>query len=181
MGSVVLIYIPSFIKIGPAIQTLIKGIHRHVDTQIHTRSKVISQAHSHFLKIRKADWKSRKWERWSEEENIVTCGGGGIGVTNNNGSLSDDWIYWRLLCIISLNYKPFSAIADLRVHTFQFTAANALGFPVSTGKGSQHRNFHFRSLWSLLVVSSSIPLECRPNSPVLSLQSLYCTVLICTH
>jgi hypothetical protein len=33
MGSGVMIYIPSFIKIGSGIRKLIKGIHRHTDTQ----------------------------------------------------------------------------------------------------------------------------------------------------
>jgi hypothetical protein len=31
MGSVDIIYIPSFIKIGSGIQKLIEGIHRHTD------------------------------------------------------------------------------------------------------------------------------------------------------
>jgi hypothetical protein len=33
MDSGAMIYIPSFIMIGSAIQKLIKGIHRHTDTQ----------------------------------------------------------------------------------------------------------------------------------------------------
>jgi hypothetical protein len=37
-----------------------------------------------------------------------------------------------LLCTVSLNYKPHSAITDL--HTFQFTVAHALGFSVSTSR-----------------------------------------------
>jgi hypothetical protein len=32
-GSVAMIYIPSFIKIGSAIQTLIGGIRRHTDSK----------------------------------------------------------------------------------------------------------------------------------------------------
>jgi hypothetical protein len=32
MGSGVMIYIPSFIKIGSSIQTLTGGIHRHTDS-----------------------------------------------------------------------------------------------------------------------------------------------------
>jgi hypothetical protein len=48
------------------------------------------------------------------------------------GSGLDGWIYWRLLCTISLNYKQYSAIADL--HTFQFTVAHALGFSGSTNR-----------------------------------------------
>jgi hypothetical protein len=35
MGSVAMIYIPSFIKIDSAIQKLIGGIHRHTDAQTH--------------------------------------------------------------------------------------------------------------------------------------------------
>jgi hypothetical protein len=31
MGSGAMIYVPSFIRIGSGIQTLIKGIHRHTD------------------------------------------------------------------------------------------------------------------------------------------------------
>jgi hypothetical protein len=33
MGSVAVIYIPSFIKIGSGILKLIEGIHRYIDTQ----------------------------------------------------------------------------------------------------------------------------------------------------
>jgi hypothetical protein len=47
MGSDVIIYIPSVIKIGSGIQTLIGRIHRHTD------SMVISQAYFYFCKIRK--------------------------------------------------------------------------------------------------------------------------------
>jgi hypothetical protein len=36
-------------------------------------------------------------------------------------------------------------------------------------------------MWSLLVTSSSITFECRPNSPIPILQSLYCTVLTWTQ
>jgi hypothetical protein len=32
MGSGAMMYIPDFIKTDPAIQTLIKGIHRHTDS-----------------------------------------------------------------------------------------------------------------------------------------------------
>jgi hypothetical protein len=32
MGSGAMIYIPSFIKFGSAIQKLIRGIHRHTDS-----------------------------------------------------------------------------------------------------------------------------------------------------
>jgi hypothetical protein len=64
---------------------------------------------------------------------------------------------------ISLNYNQYSAITDL--HTFQFTVAHALGFSVSTShllcNGSQHGNWHFKSLWSLLDISCSITLEPR--------------------
>jgi hypothetical protein len=44
----------------------------------------------------------------------------------------DDWIYWRLLCTVSLNYKQYSPIADL--HTLQFTVAHAIGFLVSISR-----------------------------------------------
>jgi hypothetical protein len=63
----------------------------------------------------------------------------GVRGTNNNGSMSDDWIYWPFFVqslLITSNttrtYKPYSAIADL--HTFQFTAAHALGISVSTSR-----------------------------------------------
>jgi hypothetical protein len=36
MGSAKMIYIPSSIKIGSAIQTLIRGIHRHAEHRQHT-------------------------------------------------------------------------------------------------------------------------------------------------
>jgi hypothetical protein len=55
-----------------------------------------------------------------------------VHVTKIMGSSLDDWIYWFLLCTVSLNYKPYSSIADL--HTFQFTVAHALGFSVSTSR-----------------------------------------------
>jgi hypothetical protein len=48
------------------------------------------------------------------------------------GSGLDDWIYWCLLCTISLNYEQYSAIADL--HNLQFTVTHALGFPVFTSR-----------------------------------------------
>jgi hypothetical protein len=65
-------------------------------------------------------------------------------VTNNNGSRSDDDLF-TLLCTISLNYKPYSAIADL--HTFQCTAAHALGYSVSTSRilaTDLITNYHFK-------------------------------------
>jgi hypothetical protein len=34
MGSGVVIYVPSFIKIGSGIQKLIGGIHRHTDSKV---------------------------------------------------------------------------------------------------------------------------------------------------
>jgi hypothetical protein len=34
MGSGVMIYIPSFIKIGSGIQKLMGGIHRHTDSMV---------------------------------------------------------------------------------------------------------------------------------------------------
>jgi hypothetical protein len=40
--------------------------------------------------------------------------------------------FLTLLCTISLNYKPYSAIADL--HNLQFTAVHAVGFSVSTSR-----------------------------------------------
>jgi hypothetical protein len=48
------------------------------------------------------------------------------------GSGLDDWIYWRLLCTVSLNYKQHSAITDL--HSLQFTVTHALGFSVFTNR-----------------------------------------------
>jgi hypothetical protein len=47
MGSGAMIYMPSFIKIGSAIQKLIGGIHKH------TYNMVIAYAYFYFFKIRK--------------------------------------------------------------------------------------------------------------------------------
>jgi hypothetical protein len=83
---------------------------------------------------------------------------------------------------VSLNYKPYSALADL--HNFQFTAAHAVGFSVSTSRclvADLNAGTIPQITMKSLVISSSITLECRPNSPVLILQSLYCTVLTCTQ
>jgi hypothetical protein len=44
MGSGAMIYVPSFIKIGSAIQKLIGGMHRH------RGSMEIAQAYFHFFK-----------------------------------------------------------------------------------------------------------------------------------
>jgi hypothetical protein len=77
-------------------------------------------------------------------------------------------------------YKQYSAITDL--HTFQFTAAHALGFSVSTSRilaTDLNTNYHFKSLWSLLVISSSITLECWPYSPILILQPTWFLTLFC--
>jgi hypothetical protein len=56
MGSDVMIYIPSFIKIGSGIQKLMGARDIHADR--HTDSKVISYAYYYFFKIRKADQKT---------------------------------------------------------------------------------------------------------------------------
>jgi hypothetical protein len=48
------------------------------------------------------------------------------------GSDSDDWIYWRLLCTITLSYSQYSAIAELL--TFRFTVVHALRFSVSASR-----------------------------------------------
>jgi hypothetical protein len=79
---------------------------------------------------------------------------------------------------ISLNYKPYSAIADL--HTFQFTVIHALGFSVSTNRllatdlntGIITSN-HYEVFLSFLLQS---PWNADPI-----FQSLYCMVLICTE
>jgi hypothetical protein len=34
MGSVAVIYVPSFIKIGSGVRKLIGGIHRHTDSNV---------------------------------------------------------------------------------------------------------------------------------------------------
>jgi hypothetical protein len=65
-------------------------------------------------------------------------GGGGVCVTNNRGSRSDDWINLPTLQLhlVTINttrtYKQYSAIADF--HTFHFTAAQALRFSLSTSR-----------------------------------------------
>jgi hypothetical protein len=76
-------------------------------------------------------------------------------VTNNNCSRSDDWIYWFLLCTISLNYNTYSTIADL--HTFQFTVVHALGFSVST---SRCLVVDFCSVFWDIKPSSSLKVNC---------------------
>jgi hypothetical protein len=43
-GAMIMIYIPSFIKIGSSVQKLIMGIHRHTD------SMVISYAYFYFFR-----------------------------------------------------------------------------------------------------------------------------------
>jgi hypothetical protein len=65
--------------------------------------------------------------------------GRGVRVTKITGSSSDDWIYWPFLVHLHLathnttgTCKPYSALTDL--HTFQFTAAHAIGFPVSASR-----------------------------------------------
>jgi hypothetical protein len=67
---------------------------------------------------------------------------------------------------IYLNYKPYSAIADL--HTSQFTAAHPLGFSVSITRrtSSQHRNYHFKSLEVFLSFLLQTP---RNAVPILQL------------
>jgi hypothetical protein len=95
----------------------------------------------------------------------------GVRVTNN-GSRSDDWIYWCFFTI-TLNYNQYSAIANL--HTFQFTVAHALGFSVSTGRllamdlniGTTTSN-HYEAFLSFLLQS-----PWTVYSPILSLQSLF--------
>jgi hypothetical protein len=92
---------------------------------------------------------------------------------------------------ISLNYKPYSAIADL--HTFQFTAAHALRFSVSTSRilatdlntgtiTSNHfevfLSFLLRSPWNAdPVLHSNSPVSVVLDS-VLHGTNLYATALI---
>jgi hypothetical protein len=64
---------------------------------------------------------------------IVTCLV--VHVTSKTGSSSDDWIYWQFVThtlLITRKHRQYSTIAHL--HTFQFTVAHALGFPVSTSR-----------------------------------------------
>jgi hypothetical protein len=102
---------------------------------------------------------------------IVTCMG--VHVMSNNGSRSDDWIYWRFFTI-TLNYKPYSTLADL--HTSQFIAAHALGFSVSTSRclvadlntGTITSN-HYEVFLSFLLQSPGMPTQfSNSNSPVLN-------------
>jgi hypothetical protein len=64
--------------------------------------------------------------------NINYCHVSGVPWRIITGSGLDDWIYWRLLCTLSLNRNQYSTIAD--VHNFQFTVAQALQFAVSTSR-----------------------------------------------
>jgi hypothetical protein len=44
--------------------------------------------------------------------NILSrVGGYAWGIIRGSGS--GDWIYWRLLCTVTLSYNQYSAIADL--------------------------------------------------------------------
>jgi hypothetical protein len=61
---------------------------------------------------------------------VVTCPG--VRMMNNNGSRSDDWIYCPFFVQSLLITNHTTLIADL--HTFQFTAANALGFSVAISR-----------------------------------------------
>jgi hypothetical protein len=58
-------YMPSFIKTGADIQTFIRGIHYR---DIHTDSKVLSQVHFYFFKVRKVVWfffsKERMYDKY---------------------------------------------------------------------------------------------------------------------
>jgi hypothetical protein len=78
---------------------------------------------------------------------------------------------------ISLNYKPYRAIADL--HSFQFTVEHALGFFVFTCRLlatdiiETSTSNHYEVLLSFLLQSP------WNADLILSIQSLYCAVLIC--
>jgi hypothetical protein len=83
-----------------------------------------------------------------------------------------------LLCTVSLNYKPYSAISAL--HTFQFTAAHALGFSVSMSR-CLVADLNTRTVASnQYELFLTFLLQTRWNADPI-LQSLYCTVLICTQ
>jgi hypothetical protein len=106
---------------------------------------------------------------------------GGMGDDNNGFFFGwFDLLALRLqVLLITLNYK---AIAILHTFSSPLHTHWDSHFPlISPSNESQHRNYHFKSLLSLLVTSSSITLERRPNSPILIFQSLYCTVLTYTH
>jgi hypothetical protein len=65
--------------------------------------------------------------------NTVTCIV--VRVTIKTDSSSGDWIYEHLVAhspLITLTHRQYSAISHL--HTFQFTVAHVLGFPVSTSR-----------------------------------------------
>jgi hypothetical protein len=109
------------------------------------------------------------------------------------------WRKWRVIVriigfigtsvTISLNYNWNSSYLQARQRYRWFTH-----FPVHRCtctrilnlhqsllcSGSQHMNYHFKSLWRLLVIYSSIIFDCRPDSPIIIL-SLYCTVPTCTQ
>jgi hypothetical protein len=94
-------------------------------------------------------------------------------MTNNN-SISDDWIYWCFFTI-TLSYHQYNLYLQLtqrycwltRFPVHRCTPTRILSLHQSlSSSGSQHRNYHFKSLWNLLVISSSVTLECWPNFPV---------------
>jgi hypothetical protein len=76
------------------------------------------------------NWSSFNCKVNATFHNSLYCHVSGIPWLIITGSGLDDWIYWRLLCTVSLNYKQSSAIADL--HNLQFTVTYALGFSVFT-------------------------------------------------
>jgi hypothetical protein len=108
-------------------------------------------------------------------------------VTNNNGSRSDDFTYWPFFTI-TLSYHQYNSYSQaiqlyrwfthFPIHRCTCTRILSLHYSL-LGSGSQHRDYHFKSLWSLLVISSSITLECLPSSPVSVLHgtNLYSTNL----
>jgi hypothetical protein len=90
-------------------------------------------------------------------ENIMSRAGG--TRDKKTGSRSDDWIY----CHFGYNISLFKLIKCYRWFT-QFTVhrctrTRILSFHQSSpSNGFQHRNYHFKSLWSLLVLTHFLSL-----------------------
>jgi hypothetical protein len=96
-------------------------------------------------------------------------------VTYKKGFGLDDWIYCTLYVHTVRDYRQWSSIAIL--HTFQFTAAHALGFSVLTSRilatdlSQSHCNFHSHmksSLHSLITFLSFVLSHLRLPSPKLN-------------
>jgi hypothetical protein len=98
------------------------------------------------------------------------------------GSGLDDWIYWRLLCTVSLNYKKCSAIADFThfpVHRCTRTKGSQSPAVVSWQRiSTQKLSLQITMKVSCHFFFNHLELPTRPISPILILMSLLYSVLV---